>query len=44
MKTALHIACNNGHTSVVKLLVENGANVEVKDRVSHLLHLLSIHN
>ena len=37
MKTALHIACNNGHASVVKLLVENGANVEVKDRVSHFI-------
>ncbi|MFC1724439.1 ankyrin repeat domain-containing protein [candidate division KSB1 bacterium] len=30
-KTALHIACENGHTELVKFLVEKGANVNITD-------------
>ncbi|KAE9377688.1 ankyrin, partial [Stipitochalara longipes BDJ] len=30
-QTALHCACRNGHLEVVKLLVEHGALMEIKD-------------
>ncbi len=31
-RTALHLAANEGHLEVVKLLCEAGANINVKDR------------
>ena len=30
--TALHLAAQNGHTAIVKLLIENGAKIEEKDK------------
>ena len=33
--TALHIATENGHTGVVTLLLENGANPDIKDSVGY---------
>ena len=31
---ALHYACNNGHTEVVKHLINNNADISVTDNVS----------
>ena len=33
-ETALHFASNNGHMSVARLLLENGADIDIKDAVS----------
>ena len=33
-KTALHLACGNGHTEVVKHLINNNANISAADNVS----------
>ncbi len=35
-KTPLHIACENGLDMIVKLLLDRGANVNVKNAVSEL--------
>ena len=32
--TALHLACNNGHVEVVKLLMSNNADISATDDVS----------
>lgn len=34
--TPLHCAANNGHTDIVALLIANGADVNMKDKVSCL--------
>ena len=38
-RTALMLACKGGHISVVQYLEAQGADVNVKDGVSPLLHL-----
>ena len=46
--TALHLACNNGHTEVAKCLLTNGANLSVTNKVGKLqnkfLHLFIINS
>ena len=34
-QTALHRASSSGHTDVVKLLVDSGAQINIKDKVSN---------
>jgi len=34
-RTALHIACSEGHTEVVKFLMKHGANPTIKDRMNN---------
>ena len=31
--TALHYACQNGHTAIAELLIGKGADVEAKEKV-----------
>ena len=38
-QTALHLASNSHHTDVVKLLVDSGAQIDNKDKVSILNHV-----
>ena len=35
-QTALHYACMNGHTEIVKYLLTNGANLSVTDQVNYI--------
>ncbi len=35
-RTALHLACAEGHLSVVRLLLERGVSHKVKDRFVHV--------
>ena len=35
-RTALHIACSEGHLAVVKYLITNGASVHARDRYGHV--------
>ena len=39
----MHLAAENGHTATVSLLLEKGADIEEKDNVSNLTHLV-MHN
>ena len=40
--TALHIAAENGDKAVIKILINNGANVEKKARLVVLLYILQL--
>ena len=42
-QTPLWLACLNGHTDIAKLLIENGASMDVKDSVSCCLYNCIIH-
>ena len=42
-RTPLFLACRNGHTDIAKLLIENGASMDVKDRVRCCLYNCIIH-
>ena len=42
-QTPLWLACRNGHTDIAKLLIENGALMDVEDRVSCCLYNCIIH-
>ena len=38
--TALMLASDSGHTDVVKLLLSSGAQVDLQDKVRHIVNLL----
>ena len=39
-RTALHLACSNGHLDTVKMLIQHGASVHVQDS----FHQTPLHN
>lgn len=43
-QTALHKAAQNGHEAVASQLLENGANIEAKDKIGSILLAKAIEN
>ena len=35
-RTALHFAANNNHSKVVRIVLENGCDMNIKDNVRHV--------
>lgn len=42
-KTALHYAADNGQERIVQFLLEQGASIDVRDKVSSLSRAITIH-